>query len=278
MKNSAVNRYRIRFFILLFLIFCVSCSENNTMKNENKTEPDQNIWVFFMAGQSNMAGRGTIEAQDLVTNNQILTINSESNWIVAREPLHFYESASGLDCGMSFAQELLKHVPDSITIIMMPCAVGGSSVLQWLNDEEHRDVKLLSNFREKVQLSKQKGTIKGILWHQGEANANAFDLPFYKEVLLSLFSKFRASVENDKLPIIMGEIGRFAKPQEKAEYFEAINQIIRTAAAENDNLYFISSEGLEDRGDHLHFNSEAQRELGKRYAQKWMKINLVNEL
>ena len=220
-----------------------------------------------MAGQSNMAGRGAIEAQDLVTNKRIITINSSNNWIVAKEPIHFYESSDALDCGMSFAQEMLKHVPDSITIAMVPCAVGGTSVFEWLNDEEARGVKLFSNFGEKVQLAEQKGTIKGILWHQGERNANETDLPLYKDALLQLFSKFRSSVGNDELPIVLGEIGRFAEPEEKAAFFEKINQIIRTVATENDNLYFVSSEGLDHRGDHLHFNSEGQRELGKRYAK-----------
>ena len=207
----------------------------------------------------------------MVTNKRIITINSDNSWIIAKEPLHFYESG-GLDCGMSFAQEMLKHVPDSITIAMVPCAVGGSSVFQWLNNDEHRGVKLLSNFREKVQLGKQKGIIKGILWHQGERNANETDLPLYKDALLQSFSKFRESVVNDELPIVLGEIGRFAEPEEKAGYFEEINQIIRTVADENENLYSVSSEGLGDRGDHLHFNSQGQRELGKRYAYIMMEI------
>lgn len=273
--------YSAAFFTLVFLflfVSCLSCSKEEPGSddlNDDPVEKKENIWVFLMAGQSNMAGRGTIEAQDLITNDRILTINQYNSWIIAKEPLHFYESG-GLDCGMSFAREMLKHVPDSITIAMIPCAVGGSSVFKWLNDEEHRGVKLLSNFEQKVELSKSKGVIKGILWHQGESNAKTNDIPNYKNALLELFNKFRTSIENNDLPIILGEIGRFAEPEEKAGYFEQINQIIRAVAAENNNLYHVSSEGLEHKGDHLHFNSEAQRELGRRYAAVMEEIIIIN--
>jgi len=267
-------------FLLLFILIVNSqilgCKKEveTGISGENESVFKENTWIFFMVGQSNMAGRGTIESQDTITNKRILTIDSENNWIVAKEPLHFYElNFAGLDCGMSFAGKLIKHIPDSITIALVPCAVGGSSVFEWLNDENHRGVNLLSNFRKKVQLSRKKGTIKGILWHQGESNANETDLPEYKDALLQLFGKFRASIENDELPIILGEIGKFAEPEEKAGYFEEINQIIRTVAAGNDNFYYVSSEGMEHKGDHLHFNSKGQRELGKRYAEKYIEVS-----
>jgi len=281
MKTSKIKLQR--FSLLVFLMFSLSimsCSKENEsgtdIEEETGVEDESNetVWVFLMAGQSNMAGRGAIEAEDLVTNERIITVNSENEWTTAKEPIHFYElGSSGLDCGMSFARELLKYVPDSVTIAMVPCAVGGSSVFQWLNDGTHRDVKLLTNFKQKVALSKKKGVIKGILWHQGERNANEDDLPEYQEALLALFSKFRTSVGNDTLPIILGEIGRFAEPEEKAEYFDEINKIIRSVASENENLHSVSSEGLEDRGDNLHFNSEGQRTLGKRYAEKYLDLS-----
>jgi len=253
----------------MFSFLELSCSDKEDINLEDTSENKENIWIFLMAGQSNMAGRATIETQDLVTNARILSINSLNNWTIAKEPLHFYEEADKLDCGMSFARKLLENIPDSITIIMVPCAVGGSSVFQWLNDEEHRNVKLLSNFKQKVQLSKQKGIIKGILWHQGESNANDNDIPIYKNALLELFSVFREQVGNDDLPIILGEIGHFAEDDQ--ELFDQINEIIHSMEDEK-NCFWISSEGLTDRGDNLHFDSESQRKLGERYATKYLEL------
>ncbi len=42
---------------------------------------------------------------------------------------------------------------------------------QWLGDSVHRSVQLLSNLRNRVDYAKQYGTVKGILWHQGESDA-----------------------------------------------------------------------------------------------------------
>lgn len=258
--------------VILIMTITLSCNAQRIELEDTlakETEPENpNVWIFMMAGQSNMAGRGGIEPQDLVSNERIIAINNKDQWVGAKEPLHFYEpNAAGLDCGMSFAQELLVKVPDSVTIALVPCAVGGSSVFQWLNNEEHRGVALLSNFYQKVALAKKRGVIKGILWHQGESNANAGDLPNYSDALLGLFTKFRTAVKNDDPPIIMGELGRFAKPEGKAAYFEEMNTLLLKIAEGDDSLFLVSSEGLDHKGDNLHFNSAAQRELGKRFAE-----------
>ena len=259
----------IPLYVLILMLSSCNVSKNALQPKQEPMEknPAQTVWIYLMAGQSNMSGRGAIEAQDTISNPRILSIDSKGNWVLAKEPLHFYEN-SGLDCGLSFAQEMLKHVPDSVTIALVPCAVGGSSIYQWLEDSEHRGVKLLSNFKQKVDLAKTKGEIKGILWHQGESNANEKDIPVYNKAVDSLFEIFRAEVGDADLPIVMGELGRFTKPEEKALRFQGINQVIRSVAENDKNTYWISSKELDHKGDNLHFNSEAQRELGKRYALK----------
>lgn len=235
-------------------------------------ENKENLWVFVLAGQSNMAGRGNVEPQDTVTNNRILTIDKDNNWILAKEPLHFYEpKLQGLDCGLSFAKSLLKKVPDSVTIAVIPCAVGGSSIYQWLGDSTHRGVKLLSNIHEKINLANEKGVVKGILWHQGESNAKPNEIPWYKNDALKLFGMFRQFAGNKELPVILGELGRFAQPEERKENFDGINSVINTITSENNNCYVVSSKGLKHKGDNLHFNSASQRKLGKRYAKAYYK-------
>jgi hypothetical protein len=120
------------------------------------TNPDsmtakENVWVFILAGQSNMAGRGLVEAEDTIPNERVYTINNAGEIIPAREPLHWYEPLlTGLDCGLSFGKTLAPHLPDSVTILILPTAVGGSSISQWIGDSTYRNVKLLSNFNEKI--------------------------------------------------------------------------------------------------------------------------------
>jgi hypothetical protein len=237
------------------------------MSNNIKKE---NVWVFIMAGQSNMAGRGIVEPADTVSNKRILSVNKDGQIVIAKEPLHFYEpERTGLDCGFSFAQTLIKKIPDSISILMIPTAVGGSSISQWLNDSLYRNVKLFSNFLAKVEIGKQNGIIKGMLWHQGESDANEEDIPLYKQRLGSLFTKFRTATGNNELPVLLGELGSFS---ENPVNFNSINKAIHEYAAEDKNSSVISTKDLKDKGDHLHFDSKGQRTMGKRFANAYLKM------
>ena len=230
----------------------------------------ENTWVFIMAGQSNMAGRGTVEPRDTIPDERILSINQDGKLIVAKEPLHWYEpERTGLDCGFSFAKTLIKKIPRNVSILIIPTAVGGSSVSQWLHDSLYRNVRLLSNFLSKVEIARKMGTIKGILWHQGESDATEKDIPYYKERIGQLFSKFRSATGNNELPIILGELGSFS---DNPANFSLINKAIHEYAAEDKNCSVITTSDLKDKGDHLHFDSKGQRIMGKRFAKAYLKM------
>lgn len=231
------------------------------------TPSSSNVWVFMMAGQSNMAGRGFVEPQDTLPHQRILSINAGGELIVAKEPLHFYEpSMAGLDCGVSFAQSLLKFIPDSVSILLVPTAVGGSSVGQWLGDSLHRNVKLLSNFREKMTVARKYGQLKGILWHQGESDAKPHLTEVYEEKLRDLFKLFR-EYAGSPLPVIMGETGVF---NDDTPDKIKINQVIRRFAQTNHGVACVSANDLTHNGDKLHFDSKSQRLMGQRMALAWL--------
>jgi Carbohydrate esterase, sialic acid-specific acetylesterase len=230
---------------------------------------NQNVWVFILAGQSNMAGRGIVEPQDTVPDKRILTINKSGQLIVAKEPLHWYEPAlTGLDCGYSFGKTIIKNVPADVSVLIIPAAIGGSSISHWLGDSLYRNVKLYSNFLSKVEIAKQFGVIKGILWHQGESDANKKNIPLYKERLATLFTKFRSAVGNNSLPILLGELGSFSKTPEQ---FKSINKTIHDYSLQDKNTTVISTGDLKDKGDSLHFNSKGQRMMGERFAEAYLK-------
>jgi len=270
----------IRSIILPAIIFSASCSHKTVAERTTyfpkRTEVisnsinKENVWVFIMAGQSNMAGRGVVEPEDTVSDKRIFSINKNEQIIIAKEPLHFYEpERTGLDCGLSFAKTLVKKIPDNVSILIIPTAVGGSSIRQWLGDSVYRDVKLFSNFLAKVEIAKQNGIIKGILWHQGESDANENDIPLHKQRLGLLFSKFRAAVGNNELPVLLGELGSFSENQAN---FNLINKAIHEYASEDKNSRVILTNDLKDKGDHLHFNSKGQRAMGKRFAKAYLKM------
>ncbi len=273
-----ILKYKIEFLYVLILISfftTISC-----LRKPNKKEiilksiPNKNnVWVFIMAGQSNMAGRALIETQDKIIDQRILSINKNNELILARQPIHFYEgSRNGLDCGISFGKTLLKKIPDDVTILLIPTAVGASSLDQWLNDAKHENVQLLSNFREKVQLAKYYGNLKAILWHQGESEAMNKKVIDYNKNLQLLLKKFRKICDNSGLPIIIGELGSYSKNN---QYWQLINKAIRKVSAKDSHIVSFSTSDLKDNGDKIHFNSQSQRVLGQRFANEY--INLIQK-
>jgi Carbohydrate esterase, sialic acid-specific acetylesterase len=269
----------VKIFFILLLIGCLFSCHKKIIMERNTFFPKQvdiahempskeNVWIFILAGQSNMAGRAMVEPQDTVANKRILTVNKEGKLIVAKEPLHFYEpNLTGLDCGLSFAKRLLKNIPGNISIVLIPTAVGGSSISQWLGDSVFRSVQLFSNFTTQVNNAKQFGTIKAILWHQGESDANEKNSAKYEERLGVLINKFRSVTADNNLPILIGELGSFSKSKEQ---FSLINNAIHHYASQNENTSVISTSDLEHKGDSLHFNSKAQRTMGKRFAETYL--------
>lgn len=276
----------MKYFPLLFLIVLSSLTVPLiTSKNQARDErtvnfPKQeiqvshipakeNVWVYLMAGQSNMAGRGFVEPKDTIIHKRVLTINKNGKLIYAKEPLHFYEpSNTGLDMGISFAKRIASKTSDSISILIIPLAVGGSSIGQWIENKKHRNVELLKNFEDKVEIGKTYGKIKGILWHQGESNANNTpSISKYETNLSLLFSKFRKIVGNQNLPIVVGELGNYSTTKKN---WEKLNSKIRSYANTDLNVKIVSASGLTDKGDKLHFDSKSLRILGKRYAEKML--------
>lgn len=258
-------------YIIGAIISMLGFSACQSSRQASTIDSSKETWVFLLAGQSNMAGRGIVEPQDTVTNDRILTIDKSYNIIKAREPIHFYEpNLKGVDCGLSFAKSLLKEVDQSVIILLIPTAVGGSSIGQWLGDSLHRNVKLLTNFREKMAFAKTKGNVKGILWHQGESDANVQLIPQYQDNLKKLFGIFRSYAGDEKLPVILGELGAYSKTPDN---WNAINNSIKAYVASDPYTELISTNDLKHKGDYIHFDSEGQRLMGQRYAEAYLKVN-----
>ncbi len=235
----------------------------------NKLPSRKNVWVFVMAGQSNMAGRGVVEPSDTVPDPHILTVNKNNRIVLAKEPLHYYEPPrTGLDCGMSFARTLLKTVPKNVSILMVPTAIGGSSIQQWLGDSTWHEVRLLSNAKQKIAVASKVGVFKGILWHQGESNSNTNEsIEQHAHRLTALADTLRRATGEHNLPFLIGELGSFSK---NPEGFAGVNEQLKSYVQTDKNSALIKTGDLPHKGDQLHFNSEGQRIMGERFAEKFV--------
>jgi hypothetical protein len=264
--------------VLLFVVL-ISCSAPKnisqtqtsifpaTFNKPNSLPAKEKFYIFLLAGQSNMAGRGIIEAGDTVSSPLVLTLNKNNEWVQAKEPLHYYEPGrTGLDCGLSFGKELSKKYGKEITIGLVPCAIGGSSIEQWLGDSTYRGVALYSNFLQKAKKASQYGIIKGMLWHQGESNTGTKSHIDYKKKLESFFTKLRADVQQPEMPIYLGPLGLYLT-NHSFPYWDAINKDMEELVQTGNKIYLVKTSDFTHLKDTIHFDSRSQRLMGKRFAK-----------
>lgn len=262
-------------------LFCLFLSCHSAVKIEDSVNhfpvteekinsvPDkEHFYIFLLAGQSNMAGRGLVQPADTVSSSRVLMLNKNNEWVYAKEPFHYYEPGrTGLDCGLSFGKELSHLYGKNITIGLVPCAIGGSSIEQWLGDSNYRGVKLYSNFLQKAQAASQTGIIKGLLWHQGESNAGARSYKNYKENLQVFFERVRKDLNQPDLPVYAGQLGSYLSKIANPNA-EAVNNDLQRLSISYKNFHVIYTGDLTCKSDTIHFDSRSQREMGKRFAKE----------
>jgi peptidoglycan/xylan/chitin deacetylase (PgdA/CDA1 family) len=230
---------------------------------------DSNFHVYLLIGQSNMAGRGLLDADSKSLNPQILMLDSLGQWVAAADPVHFDKPASaGVGPAISFTKEILGN-NKNIKIGLIPCALGGSPIKVWEPDAVY--LKVFHPYNDAIlraKLAMQKGVLKGILWHQGESDNDSLPSAVYMRKLKILISRLRTDLRNPNLPFVAGEIGYFNK-------MDYINPVINQLPQQVPYTAVVSAKGLADKGDHLHFDTPSARELGKRYADAMKKLQTV---
>lgn len=236
------------------------------------------IHVYIMAGQSNMAGRGKVIPQDTIINPRLIIMTKDKKWVYGQEPFHHYEpKLRGLDCGKSFGDYMTAVTPNNVIIAIIPTAIGGSSVDQWLNDDQYRGVQLFSNFKELTTTAMKTGSVKGIIWHQGESDAREGRTEPYSDKLLQLFTNMKQVINNSELPIIVGELGGFWVQYKNPVYAAEINRQLHALSETEKNIGIISTSDLMHKGDSLHFDGSSLRIMGTRYAQKMIEAHYGRE-
>jgi len=274
----------------------------------NSVDASTGYDVILLAGQSNMAGRGVllnpIDA-DGATDAAISMWDPAKGIVEAKDPLVHPELGSkptGVGLGMSFAKSYLAQLRRSgypnRKILLVGAAWGGTSFIQ--NDPTYRHRWVVTDdpavggdlYRGAVQRANAaisaaqavdpSSTFKGILWHQGEGDVNYQGAPSYAAKHTQLITSLREHIKGARhAPVVVGEltpcfisrcepaVGR-SSPEDMAtflSYLHSISQHLPLAA-------WVSSNGLTGNapGDQIHFDLKSQRELGKRYFEKFWEL------
>jgi hypothetical protein len=260
---------RFAFFALLLAI----TSTTNISWGQKVAElPAQDKFhLFLLVGQSNMAGRGKVEEQDKVAHPRVLMLNKAGEWVPAVDPLHFDKSSAGTGLGKTFGMQIAEANP-GITVGLIPCAVGGSPIDSWRPGQFYKPANAhpWDQAIPRAKLAMEKGTLKGILWHQGESDSNAKLAAEYGTKLQNLVKAFRNELGDD-LPFLVGQLGQFEDiPWD--ENRKLVDQAHQNLPKQLPHVAFVSSTGFKHKGDKVHFDSASLREFGKRYAEAYLKL------
>jgi hypothetical protein len=240
---------RKRFIISLASLIALTCS--------HAQEAPQNMKLFLLIGQSNMAGRGKIEEQDKATNPDIFMLTKDLKWVIAKDPVHFDKAAAGVGLCSEFARDVFKADPKS-PIGLIPCAMGGSSLDQW-QPGKPLYVTAISRAKEAVK----QGRLAGILWHQGESDAKPESIATYPARFETMITQLRKDLGAENVPVLIGEI----IPGHGNH--DAVNVALAETAKKTPNAALVSSADLGKK--QLHYDSADYRALGKRYAEAFLK-------
>lgn len=230
------------------------------------------FYLFLLIGQSNMAGRGPISPADQLPMDRVLKFNAGGKWVPAVDPLHFDKAIAGVGLGRSFAAEIARDHPD-VTIGLIPCAVGGSPIAAWQSGALYRETGAhpWDDALRRARAALPDGTLKGILWHQGESDAHVEKVAAYEAELIDLVARWRVALKAPEVPFIVGQMGRFeGKPW--TEYQEQVDAATRALVDAVPYTAYVSAEGLLDRGDKIHFSTPSYYEFGRRYAEAYRKL------
>lgn len=231
--------------------------------------------VYLLIGQSNMAGRGRLVAGEELPCEGVRKMDVFGYIVPAKEPLHYDKKAAGAGLGASFANAM-RAADTNRTVVLVPCAFGGSALSEWSKGEYMYEHALL---RTRQALRKLKGTgrLAGILWHQGESDASdERRADSYGSRLAKMVGDLRADLGCGDVPLVVGELGRYLADNRaksgRYKCFEKVNAALNGLTNSVPNCACVSSEGLTPNSDVLHFNTLSLRTFGERYAAAMKKL------
>lgn len=187
--------------------------------------------VWILGGQSNMEGVGNLRDAPR-PHQKVRAFYMRDEWALAAEKLHFLPEAvdafhngygsgegrpersaldrvrsrlvKGTGPGLAFGLEMYRRtrVPQGL----IPCAHGGTSMDQWspaLREQGGRS--LYGAMMRRYEKLGQK--VAGVIWYQGESDANPESVDSYSDKMARLVEATRRDMGLPKLPWVVVQIG-----------------------------------------------------------------------
>ena len=222
-----------------------------------------------------LAGLGGLLLPQLIARvptTGVLMLDRAGAWVPAVDPMHFDKPVAGVGLGRSFAAAIAAAHP-GIVVGLVPAAVGGSPIDSWMPGalDDATKTHPWDDAMARANVALATGTLKAILWHQGESDSTAALAPAYAGKLEALVGRLRQTLNAPDVPFIVGQMGEFdGAPWDDAR--KTVDTAHRRLPESVTRTACVSSAGLTDKGDRLHFDTRSLRELGRRYADAYQAL------
>jgi len=187
---------------------------------------------------------------------------------------NFINPAGGFGPEVSFARKLKRRdqqLSRASELAVVKVAFSGTSVADDWDpaDEDKRGAcyrALLQEVQAAQSLAEAEGmtvNFRGLVWVQGESDANANDAPRYAERLTAMFAALRRDLKAERLPILVSVNVHFHEV--KNQFMPDIIAAQKQVGHEFSDCRYVDTSGA-GMANSIHFNSEGTIEIGKRFA------------
>jgi hypothetical protein len=233
--------------------------------------PRERFHLYVLIGQSNMAGRGVLDPTVTVSSERVMKYTTDQAWAPGTEPLHAKKRGNGgAGLAASFARAMADAEPD-VTIGLIPCAVGGTPLSRWVKGGD-----LYEQAVHRTRQAMHDGSLKGILWHQGESDSKQEETArTYGDRLTQMVADLREDLGAGEVPFVAGHLGQFVtspKHAGKYAYSQFVEDHLTALPGRVPCAAVVESTGLTAKQDELHFDTPSLREFGIRYAAAMQRL------
>lgn len=232
-------------------------------------EPPNNLKIFVEMGQSNMVGSGLMKPNTPDINSFVLGLDYK--WHQTQEsvyelggpnyidPVNFNGYNQPMHYGMTNALSKRLHTHISDPLGFVPVAKAGSSVAEWARNLS--TTTLYGAAYNRTQTALQKGSISGILFFQGEADARTTDANLWASHFVQLIYDLRSDYGN--VPIIFFQLGANPDPVQYP-YWDVVKA--QQASINIAGVTMIQTDDLPMQTGLPHYTSDSYDVLGQRAA------------
>jgi sialate O-acetylesterase len=247
--------------------------------------------VWMLAGQSNMEGYGDlidVEAPSPLVHCFSMAHRWELaveplHWLGdSRDPVHYGRRFDGLDeesrrqrraeerrgrkkgagLGLAFAKHLVEET--GVPVGLIAAAHGGTSMTQWDPAlEDQGGASLYGSMLKSIR--RAGGKVRGVLWYQGESDANPDAAPRFSERFKTFVESVRADLGSPQAAFYYVQIGRFVLDGE-SKHWKSVQEAQRTLWKEIPGSGVVSVIDLE-LDDLIHVGTKGLKRAGVRLAK-----------